>query len=196
MSTGEHYNPFFEDFNSINHDIQISGRVEIGPYEFSRRVPVHTLAKYINSNRNGQITLSPELHRFLDPLLLLDTCVNALSESTMLLREMIYEKVRASEFSSKPSRQTGLWLTNDSDDATDYWRGSLSGENMQVYRVEVEGNLHFAHDHRTATTTGSLAVIEERAREYWSNNDDRASIETEILMEGQLRVIEIIPSDS
>lgn len=153
--------------------------------------PVHEMARSVVLAHRGKELSQDGYVRFNNDLVdALKVTRDALNESLLFVRELIFEQVRLAEFADKPSRRCCVFLAPDTQDAFDYWR-PLNGGNSVAYRVLVEGNVHTAAEIWTGLDVASLGEFQQRARNYWSGANAE-TLPAEIIAEGKVTVLDAV----
>lgn len=148
------YNPFFKSTAATPPQVNLSAGESPGLLEFFRsferekyqwnyRPSTDELAKWTYQILHGQLKMK---------------------------RELIFEQVRAAEFSELPSRQRCLWVSETLDDAL-YWKSRLScnarNRPPRVFTVDTTGETFAAHEGHLIQEAEAFATTEARARDYW-----------------------------
>ena len=116
-----------------------------------------------------------------------------------LVRELEFENIRSEEFPDLPSRNRCLWASSTIEEARK-WIDTLSGsKHVQIVRVEAHNaKRHLAYAGHLDSLRGPQRVeaaprmeLQECARRYWSGQSHHRD-EIEILLEGELKVLEIV----
>jgi len=113
----------------------------------------------------------------------------ALNKTSMMLRELILEEYRNEKCQHLPSRLNSIWLCHK--DNIDYWIKALQIENYKIYKVKATGNAHIASESNLYSDVMNINQYRAMAEKYWKDNQD-ISIDTEIIFEGKIKVIERI----
>ena len=108
-------------------------------------------------------------------------------EYTMLIRELVYEEIRRSEFPMLPSRRHCIWLCDE--DTLNLWLNTLEGD-VSVYKVKVSGNLHMCCGEMLEDNRINYTILTDVARRYWKGENAQTSKEREYLLEGEVEIIE------
>jgi Protein of unknown function (DUF2441) len=87
----------------------------------------------------------------------------ALKEQCTLIREYIFEEVRANYFPQLPSRRTCIWVVEKN--AVPYWWARLDGEHKEIFRLDLTGVLHRADERHLAADALSLTELRAMAFE-------------------------------
>lgn len=101
----------------------------------------------------------------------------------VMLRELVFENVRAKEFPTLPSRTNCIWLL-DSETAIEYWLHRIPhhGE-KRVLEIEIlDGVLHKAYEEHLTNNLENISELEARAHKYWSG---KGSGQSETLFQGR-----------
>lgn len=108
-------------------------------------------------------------------------------------RESILEEVRLRDFSSRPSRYSCMWLTDE--ECIDSWVILLNAKEnyYNVFEMELDGNLFCSTDELLPEKDDKIKDIYEEARKYWNPTKEELenSIKREYLFEGKARVKKI-----
>ena len=108
-------------------------------------------------------------------------------EAAFYMREQVFEDVRKDKFSSLPSRQKCLWLTDDEN--LDYWK-TMSEERSNILTLELNGDIFCGDANWLTANTLSSVEYEQRALHYW-NGEFSNTPRKEYLFCGQAIVKEI-----
>lgn len=113
---------------------------------------------------------------------------------SVALRELALEKIRANKYPDYPSRMACLYVSKTLEEAEkwfDYFI-SLGRATFQIVKLRVNGNV-FCGDAEKCfdgklTETENLILAEK----YWQNKNFNASSIVEMLVDGEIEVIEIV----
>lgn len=114
--------------------------------------------------------------------------------TSVALRELALEKVRLRKYPNYPSRMACLYVSKTLEEAEkwfDYFV-SLDRPTLQIVKLKVNGNMFYGD--ATKCFDGRLTKKENfiLAEKYWENKDfDEASI-AEMLVDGNIEVVEIV----
>ncbi len=114
--------------------------------------------------------------------------------ASVALRELALEKVRISKYPNYPSRMACLYVSKTLDEAEnwfDYFT-SLDRPTFQIVQLRINGNVFYGD--ATKCFDGKLTEKENLAlaEKYWKNKDfDKTSI-LEMLVDGDIEVVEIV----
>ena len=114
--------------------------------------------------------------------------------TSVALRELALEKVRADKYPNYPSRMACLYVSETLEEAErwfDYFI-SLGRPTFQIVKLKIHGNVFYGD--ATKCFNGKLTETENLnlAEQYWANkkfNDDSVK---EMLVNGDIEVVEII----
>jgi hypothetical protein len=114
---------------------------------------------------------------------------HAFSQTNKLMRENLFENIRVSEYSQRPSRKREVWLT-------DYhylnnWHLGFEGDS-RIYEVKILNETSMFETDAYLIQSGNLTIseLEKMAHLYWKGDFDIPNPELkEILFEGKLKVI-------
>lgn len=112
----------------------------------------------------------------------------ALIEMCQYKREVIFEEVRISKFSDRPSRKTCIWLTDEKN--IQNWLQRTHAGTKEVYKLSVSGNIHVADEKYLIADTLSNKEFRFNAEKYWSGKDIKHIELKEILFEGRVNILE------
>lgn len=116
--------------------------------------------------------------------------------TSVALRELALEKVRVDKYPNYPSRMACLYVSKTLEEAEkwfDYFV-SLDRPTFQIVKLNVKGNVFYGDAEKCFD--GKLTEKENLilAEKYWENKDfDEASI-AEMLVDGDIEVVEIVKS--
>ena len=110
-----------------------------------------------------------------------------------LQRELVLEEVRKRFFPELPSRKNALYLCDHNQ--LEYWKDELTikGKNIDLFKVEVTGNLFKSSDILLPDNSESINTMFEQAKKYWEADLTNISDEeTEYLFNGKVKILEKI----
>lgn len=181
------YNPFFKNAAATPPQVNLTASESPGLLEFFRSF----------ENEEYQWSYRPSMNE------LAKWAYQILQGQLKLKRELIFEQVRASEFSELPSRQRCLWVSETLSDAL-YWKSRLScnarNRPPRVFIIDATGETFTAHEGHLIQEAEAFAITEARARDYWQgvpalpSFPGRDSGRYEILFKGKATFIEEIAS--
>jgi hypothetical protein len=129
-----------------------------------------------------------------------ETYIKMLNEASRLLvnystlqRELILEEVRKKFYPELPSRKNIIYLCDFNQ--IEHWKNKLtkSGGNIDLFKVEVTGNLFKSSDILLPDDSESVNTMFEQAKKYWeadlSNISDNQS---EYLFQGKVKILKKI----
>ncbi|MBM3504892.1 MAG: DUF2441 domain-containing protein [Alphaproteobacteria bacterium] len=114
------------------------------------------------------------------------------SDFAILVRELVFEDVRAREFPYAPSRKTCLWLCDTEEDAV-AWANTL-GRGRDLYRileVNATGRVHTAETRHLENDLIPVPRVQSAAKLYW-RGDIAPENTRETLFVGKLEVARIV----
>jgi len=175
-------NLFSSDLFAIETLIPIAG---------TEGLPIdHVLRDYLDANGLGHFkrirsrTVTP------DERGLLQSALSVLNHQAMLLRELIFEQVRAESFPGKPSRLKGMWLIPHNEQLLAEWCATAPHGQFRAFEVEASGNLHCGYSRYLKPECVSAIQLQENARRYWSEVPrDPLTEPVELLLEGEVKVL-------
>lgn len=114
--------------------------------------------------------------------------------TSVALRELALEKVRVNKYSYYPSRMACLYVSktlNEAEKWFDYFV-SLGRPTFQIIKLKVNGNVFYGDAEKCFD--GRLTEQENLilAEKYWDNNSFDDSSIIEMLVDGDIEVLEII----
>ena len=114
--------------------------------------------------------------------------------TSVALRELALEKIRADKYSNYPSRMACLYVSKTLDEAEkwfDYFV-SLGRLSFQIVKLKVNGNVFYGDAEKCFD--GRLTEKENLilAEKYWENKEFDDSSIIEMLVDGEIEVIEIV----
>ena len=114
--------------------------------------------------------------------------------TSVALREMALEKVRVEKYPCYPSRMACLYVSKTLEEAEkwfDYFI-SLGRPTFQIVKLKINGNVFYGDAEKCFD--GNLTEKENLilAEKYWENKDFNESSIIEILVDGDIEVVEII----
>lgn len=119
--------------------------------------------------------------------MLLEEAKKFICEYQILIREIVYENVRKSEFNYMPSRQKCIWLCKKGQ--LEYWEKNIGGA-FRIFKVKIEGNTFKTNNDLIVAPSESYNKIVEKARKYWSYNKKIETERDEYLYVGSLEILE------
>lgn len=114
--------------------------------------------------------------------------------TSVALRELALEKVRAEKHPNYPSRMACLYVSKTLDEAVkwfDYFV-SLGRPTFQIVKLKINGNVFYGD--ATKCFDGRLTEIENLilAEKYWENKEFDETAISEMLVDGDIEVVEIV----
>lgn len=114
--------------------------------------------------------------------------------TSVALRELALEKVRVEKYSNYPSRMACLYVSKTLQEAEkwfDYFI-SLGRTTFQIVKLKVNGNVFYGDAEKCFD--GKLSKKENLtlAEKYWKNADFNENSNIEILVNGDIEIIEIV----
>lgn len=114
--------------------------------------------------------------------------------TSVALRELALEKVRADKYPNYPSRMACLYVSKTFEEAEkwfDYFV-SLGRPTFQIVKLKGSGNVFYGDAEKCFD--GRLTEQENLilAEKYWENKDFNDSLIMEMLVDGDIEVVEII----
>lgn len=122
-----------------------------------------------------------------EQLLLLGQAKQLISEYQILIRELGFEEIRKSKFSTLPSRYNCIWLCRK--DQIVYWSKKLGTENYEIYKVKIYGKPFKSRESLISLPSDSYLSICKKAEKYWQYNDKFDCEDDEYLYEGKFQII-------
>jgi hypothetical protein len=115
----------------------------------------------------------------------------------LLIREDVFEEVRASLYPDQPSRKKCLWVIANNEnlnDAIEFWWEELNRKG-QLLKLELTGDVFHANEQYLQLSLKPLVFLKEEARNYWKGKTGDYSKNDEYLFVGKAKVIDIIYKD-
>ncbi len=114
--------------------------------------------------------------------------------TSVALRELALEKVRVEKYSNFPSRMAGLYVSKTLEEAGkwfDYFI-SLGRPTFQIVKLQVNCNVFYGDAEKCFD--GKLSEKENLilAEKYWENKDFNENSIIEMLVDGDIEVVEIV----
>ncbi|MBE6936558.1 MAG: DUF2441 domain-containing protein [Ruminococcaceae bacterium] len=114
------------------------------------------------------------------------------------LRELALEEVRLAEYPQYPSRMACLYVSKtlkESEDWFDFFT-RIGRPTFQIVKLRVRGNVFEGDAVKCFDGTPDHEENLRMARRYWKNDpaDDEERTITEVLVDGELEVVEIVKS--
>lgn len=114
-----------------------------------------------------------------------------LEHQAKIIREYVFEEVRAKDFPHKPSRMRGIWLLPHDRHVFERWCASANFK-FRAWEVEVSGTVHHGDTKFLEPLAVGGAVFAENARRYWSQPVAPDFLGGEILFEGEFTPVQEI----
>ena len=116
------------------------------------------------------------------------------------LRELAMEEVRREKYPNYPSRLASLYVSNTLEEAEKWYDLfiELGRPTYSIVKIEVDGNTYVGDAHNCFEGTIDKGKNLELAENYWKykeNLDGKEPI-VEILVNGKIKVIEIVKTNS
>lgn len=167
-------NPYFNYFLK-----QLPGGIIVG----NKRV---TSLSFLNGVRDRAITTSFKVQD------MADVGQKIAMHFCKYTRELIWENIRALEFSHLPSRQRCIWLSHGLKNLS-YWERELGRQpgSYKVFKVELDGIMHEASDDFLMRDELVYTDAISMARDYW-NGKITDENKKEILFEGTFTLVKQI----
>lgn len=112
----------------------------------------------------------------------------------MALRELALEKIRVDQYPEYPSRMACLYVSKTVQEAEKWFEYfvSLGRPTFQIVKLKVDGNVFLGDAEKCFD--GRLTEKENLilAEKYWENKDFDESSVIEMLVDGNLEVVEIV----
>lgn len=114
--------------------------------------------------------------------------------TSVALRELALEKVRINKYPNYPSRMACLYVSKTLEEARNWFDYfiSLDRPTFQIVKLRVNGNVFYGDAEKCFD--GRLTEKENLilAEKYWDNKDSAETSVSEILVDGDIEVVEII----
>lgn len=94
--------------------------------------------------------------------------VRVMEHQATMIREYVFEEVRAKDFPNKPSRMRGIWLLPHDLNVLEMWCASKHLKRFRAWEIEVSGKLHYGDTQHLEPFALGGAAWEDIARRYWS----------------------------
>lgn len=114
--------------------------------------------------------------------------------TSVALRELALEQVRVEKYPNYPSRMACLYVSKTLEEAEkwfDYFV-SLGRPTFQIVKLQVNGNMFYGNAEKCfdgkLSEKGNLILAEK----YWKNEDFNESSIIEMLVDGDIEVVEIV----
>lgn len=118
------------------------------------------------------------------------------NHTSVALRELALEKVRANKFPNYPSRMACLYVSKTLKEAEkwfDYFI-SLGRPTFQIVKLKVNGNVFYGDAENCFDARLNEQENLMLAEQYWSNKSFNNNSIIEILVDGDIKVVEILKS--
>ena len=112
------------------------------------------------------------------------------------LRELALEEIRLAEYPQYPSRMSCLYVSKtlkESEDWFDFFT-RIGRPTYQIVKLRVRGNVFEGDAAKCFDGTPDHEENLRMARRYWENPDEGERTIVEVLVDGELEVVEIIKS--
>ncbi|MBI3886250.1 MAG: DUF2441 domain-containing protein [Opitutae bacterium] len=171
----------------LTHRHRINGK-EVGVNEVAGTL-WRSLESRQDDARLGAARSRGEAHRLLP--LVLGALLRGFEDHLKIVRELVFENVRAREFPYRPSRTNCFWALPPQEEIALIWLQRMRNPQGTLCLVEAEGKVHAADAKLVRIGCYSLEELQARSRAYWKGADpDTPLKDVEYLVEGPLRVIE------
>jgi hypothetical protein len=127
-----------------------------------------------------------------EPEHLAQLAVRVLRQQATVIREYVFEEVRAKDFPNKPSRMRGIWLLPHDLNVLEMWCASKHLKKFRAWEIEVSGKLHYGDTQHLEPFALGGAAWAEIARLYWSQPVLPNSMTGEMLFEGEFTPVQEI----
>lgn len=165
-------NTMYERYKNFNTSI---------PIEDGGRINLHDLIIFLKQNQ-----IADELIRDL-----IEYSYNISFYASMFKRETALENYRICKHNNLPSRLHSIYLTDEL--GIDSWIQKLGRDNLELYRVEAEGNIFKTSEFFIPNETLSYEDTYNQSFYYWNPNFKKAPIDSnEYLIQGNIKVLEKI----
>ncbi|MCH1914743.1 DUF2441 domain-containing protein [Leptospira noguchii] len=167
--TFEDFNHFWSYFLNFNPYITYDNIRKISPSQYAHEC--------VQKNKIDEVGL-----KFI---------TNALKESGMYLRELIFEHVRYRIFPHLPSRQYCIWLTEKEN--IDFWYSCLKDESFSfaIMKLECEGIFHKGNQSFLDSDLSGYIYFSQNAHDYWSSSNISTNNNNEIIFNGTTKILKI-----
>ena len=122
----------------------------------------------------------------------LKEATESLGNTIKLNRELAFESIRNEFYPELPSRKNCIWLIPNHQDSLQFWNNILNiGQQIKIFKVEIDGNIHRASQEWLVGGTLSINEWNKLAHNYWKGTNS-GNIEDEVLFTGRLKILEEI----
>ena len=170
IKAGELDNPFWDKCTDITREVTVDGIP----------MPLHQMIDRFSGTDFGATQQNID---FLYSNLKFIT-----EETTLYIREQVFEDVRKIHFPHRPSRQKCLFTTDVRDLA--FWKTMAPNTKRSLLTRELTGELFQADEHWVKADTFSSVTFRERAIHYW-NGEISSSPHFEYLFSGEAIIKDI-----
>jgi hypothetical protein len=120
---------------------------------------------------------------------------NIFKETGMLIRELIFEEIRKSEFPDLPSRQKCIWLTKK--DKVKFWYDWLNDKQSEysIFELGCDGIYHIGNQSFLNSDIDGFNNYQVNARKYWSGELVNSHDNNEVIFSGKIKVENIYSFD-
>ena len=187
---GRSLNRWVGSFDTVPERVKDSGSAQ----EFD----AYEVLTHAHSVLTGHAQKDPRLEPFyhFEGVKCLGEANRCLLHYLQLVREFVFEEVRASSFPMLPSRYRCIWLIAQMPEAVRYWWKQMDARPKKLFEVQVTGKIHEASQRYLRVGTYSLNYWKGLAFKYWAGAREAESYEDEVLFEGFVKITrEISPQE-
>lgn len=148
INAGESDNPFWNKCTDIALEVTVDGIP----------MPLHQMIDRFSSTDFGATQQNID---FLYSNLKFIT-----EETSLFIREQVFEDIRKMHFPHRPSRQKCLFTTDT--DNLDFWKTMSPNTQRCILTLELTGELFRADEYWVKANTFSSVTFQERAMRYWA----------------------------
>jgi len=151
------------------------------PVEGGGSINIYDLILMLHNNQIDQETIKT----------IIDYSYRISFNANSFKRETALENYRKDNVSIKPSRLHSIYLTDEK--GIDAWKIKLGVKDIELFRVEAEGNIFKTNEYFIPDETSSYEKAYEQSYYYWNPNFKKApSDSNEYLVQGKVKVLEKI----
>lgn len=149
--------------------------------------------EYIQTGRKPEY-LPPSYHA--DPVKTLTEMTEFVRANLNITRELFFEDMRKERFYEKPSRLRAIHVIPPTREALGFWLPQLKAPGQMIYKVVLNGKYHENSGEYLNPTVFTFEQMRANAYGYWTEHQVTDTSKHEWLFEGDLKVMEIVGSQS
>ena len=151
--------------------------------------PLQTLPNFVKDLQESAKSLDFNIRELINlPAKLSEIITNL----TVWIREEIFEDVRKSQFSIRPSRKTCLFVCDELK--VDDWKSLLAASNvdMTLFRLSLTGTIFRANERYVHLDEYGTEFFRKNAGRYWQGVQGNDNDGEEILFHGKAKILDVV----